>query len=215
MPELALVSYGIFGALAFGLRSALQYIRTGSTGFRGLSGRRGSREWWAGRAFTFALAAALMAPVADLAGWLPRLGFLDETGIASAGLALAVAGTILVLVAQMTMGDSWRIGVDQQERTGLVTHGVFALVRNPIFSAMFIVVGGLALMVPSVLSIAAFVLLILAIEAQVRIVEEPYLLRSHGDEYRAYAAKAGRFIPGVGRLSPAPPRADSPAQRRR
>lgn len=215
MPEAALVSYAVFGALAFGLRSALQYIRTGSTGFRGLSGMRGSREWWAGRAFTLALAAALMAPVADLAGWLPRVHVLDSTGIAFTGLVLAVAGTVLVLVAQMTMGDSWRIGVDQAERTGLVTHGVFSLVRNPIFSAMFIVVGGLALMVPSVLSIAAFVLLAVAIEAQVRIVEEPYLLRSHGDDYRAYAARAGRFMPYVGRLLPGPARADRPARRHR
>jgi protein-S-isoprenylcysteine O-methyltransferase Ste14 len=157
-------------------------------------------EWWAGRGFALALAAALLAPVADLAGWLPRLGFLDAAGLAFAGLALAVAGTALVLVAQATMGDSWRIGVDEQERTQLITHGVFALVRNPIFSSMFIFVAGLALMVPNLLSASALAGLIAAVEAQVRLVEEPYLIQSHGDEYRAYAATAGRFIPYVGRL---------------
>ncbi len=200
MPELALVSYAVFGALAFGLRSALQYIRTGSAGFRGFSGTRGSLEWWAGLGFTLALAAALMGPVADLAGWLPRLSFLDETGVAFTGLALAVTGTVLVLVAQATMGDSWRIGVDEQERTRLVTHGVFSLVRNPIFSSMFIAFAGLALMVPNLLSMAGFGVLIAAVEAQVRLVEEPYLMQSHGDEYRAYAATAGRFMPYVGRF---------------
>jgi protein-S-isoprenylcysteine O-methyltransferase Ste14 len=41
----------------------------------------------------------------------------------------------------------------------------------------------------------------LALELQVRAVEEPYLIRSHGDAYRAYAARVGRFLPGIGRLS--------------
>ncbi len=200
MPELALVSYGVFGALAFGLRSALQYIRTGSTGFGGFSGTPGSLEWWAGRGFTLALVAVLMAPVADLAGWFPRLGILDEEIIAYSGLALSIVGTALVLVAQMTMGDSWRIGVDEDERTALVTHGVFSLIRNPIFTSMFVVVAGLGLMVPNVLSAAGLVALIAAVEAQVRLVEEPYLIQSHGMEYRAYASTAGRFVPYVGRL---------------
>jgi protein-S-isoprenylcysteine O-methyltransferase Ste14 len=36
---------------------------------------------------------------------------------------------------------------------------------------------------------------------QVRGAEEPYLLRVHGDAYRCYAARAGRFVPGIGRLT--------------
>jgi len=39
------------------------------------------------------------------------------------------------------------------------------------------------------------------LELHVRHVEEPYLLQTHGDAYRAYAASAGRFVPGVGRLA--------------
>lgn len=46
------------------------------------------------------------------------------------GLGLAVIGLALVLAAQQAMGDSWRIGVDPSERTGLVTTGAFATVRN-------------------------------------------------------------------------------------
>ena len=41
----------------------------------------------------------------------------------------------------------------------------------------------------------------LGLELQVRSVEEPYLLRTHGDAYRAYASRVGRFVPGIGRLA--------------
>ena len=42
-------------------------------------------------------------------------------------------------------------------------------------------------------------LLVTALEIQVRVVEEPYLARTHGDAYRSYAERTGRFVPGLGR----------------
>ena len=100
------------------------------------------------------------------------------------------------------MGDSWRGDVDPDVRTPLVTSGPFALVRNPIFSGAALTVTGLALVVPNVLSLAMLVLFRAGLEIQVRLVEEPYLLRVHGEAYRRYAARTGRFVPGVGRLRP-------------
>jgi protein-S-isoprenylcysteine O-methyltransferase Ste14 len=96
------------------------------------------------------------------------------------------------------MGDSWRIGVDERERTTLVCTGVFARVRNPIYTAMFTFGLGISLVTPNLVAVAGFVLLVATIELQVRRVEEPYLLRTHGEDYRVYTATMGRFIPGVG-----------------
>lgn len=42
--------------------------------------------------------------------------------------------------------------------------------------------------------------LVTAIQLQVRVVEEPYLLRTHGKQYRHYGAQVGRFLPGIGQL---------------
>jgi protein-S-isoprenylcysteine O-methyltransferase Ste14 len=85
---------------------------------------------------------------------------------------LGLAGT---LYAQLAMGESWRIGVDEGERTALVTGGPFAIVRNPIFSAMIPTSVGLTLIVPNVVALAGLTALALALEVQVRLVEEPYL----------------------------------------
>jgi protein-S-isoprenylcysteine O-methyltransferase Ste14 len=55
-------------------------------------------------------------------------------------------------------------------------------------------------MVPTWLGFLGAVVVAAALELQVRYVEEPYLLRAHGDAYRAYASRVGRFVPGVGLL---------------
>ncbi|MFE7277216.1 methyltransferase [Streptomyces sp. NPDC057623] len=79
------------------------------------------------------------------------------------------------------------------------SEGPFARVRNPIFTAMAVTGLGITLMVPNVLAVAALAALIIAVELQVRVVEEPYLRAVHGAAYTAYAATAGRFVPGIGR----------------
>ena len=134
------------------------------------------------------------APIADLAG-LDRIGALDGGAAAVAGTIVAAAGIVLTLVAQLQMGDSWRIGVDTAERTPLVTGGVFARVRNPIFSAMLLASAGLLLLVPNLVAVAAVVVLVVALQVQVRLVEEPYLRAVHGELYDGYAGTAGRFLP--------------------
>jgi protein-S-isoprenylcysteine O-methyltransferase Ste14 len=107
----------------------------------------------------------------------------------------------LTVIAQFAMAESWRIGVDPNERTPLVTTGVFAMVRNPIFTAMLVTATGLTLTIPNVVSVIGLVVLIAALEVQVRLVEEPYLVVTHGTDYRRYAQRVGRFAPTIGRLS--------------
>ncbi|HYP56098.1 MAG TPA: isoprenylcysteine carboxylmethyltransferase family protein [Solirubrobacterales bacterium] len=128
------------------------------------------------------------------------IGALDGLPAHAAGIALALVGIVATFVAQSAMGDAWRIGVEAEERTSLVTDGPFALVRNPIFAAMAPTALGLALMVPSVVALLGLVALLVALELQVRLVEEPHLLRAHGAAYADYAGRVGRFLPGVGLL---------------
>lgn len=198
MPSLALVLYGVFFFVAFGWRTWVQWRRTGDTGLR-LRARPGSVQWWAKLGFIVALAAGVLAPVAGLAG-LDPIELLDRSGLQSVGAGVAVIGIVATALAQLQMGVSWRIGVDPSERTGLVTDGVFAWVRNPIFTAMLIAAAGFTLLVGNWVAIAGFVALVVALEVQVRLVEEPYLLTAHGAAYRTYAGRSGRFVPQFGRL---------------
>lgn len=189
MPRVAIALEIVFLLLAFGVRSVLHYRRTGNAGFRGLSGEPLSAEWWGGVAFALALVFAAIAPVrAEPAPFEP------------VRVVLFVVGLLGTLHAQRAMGTSWRIGVDDREQTALVDRGPFRWVRNPIFTWMAVALVGLVVMIPNAWSLAALLAMVVAIELQVRLVEEPYLLRTHGESYARYAARTGRFLPLVGRL---------------
>lgn len=200
MAVIAIALYVVFAALGFGWRSWVQYRRTGSSGFRGVSGRLGSLEWLAGAGFVVALIAGIAAPVLQLAGAVSPVSVLQLPGLQGAGTVLALVGIAATVYSQLDMGDSWRIGVDAGETTTLVRHGVFARVRNPIFAAMLAFAAGITLMASNPLALSAFCVLLGTIELQVRVVEEPYLEGVHGDAYRRYLQTVGRFLPGIGRV---------------
>jgi protein-S-isoprenylcysteine O-methyltransferase Ste14 len=191
----ALALYLVALGLAFGLRTWAKWRRTGTTGFRGISGRPGSLPWWGGVLFPVAVLLGLAGPLLAAVGATPLIGPLAHPVLAAAGLLLGGIGVVVVLVAQSAMGASWRIGVDEAERTELVTSGLFGRVRNPIFTGMAAVSAGVLLMVPTLVAALALVCLIAAVQIQVRVVEEPYLRRVHGATYAAYVAGSGRFLP--------------------
>jgi protein-S-isoprenylcysteine O-methyltransferase Ste14 len=132
-----------------------------------------------------------------------------------AGWLLLLSGAALTLVAQQHMGAAWRIGIDDRP-TDLITTGLFRYVRNPIFSGLLVLVAGIVVLSPAWWSVVIWILTALGLRLQVAW-EEQHLVALHGDAYLAYAARAGRFVPFVGRLRAAPsiPSGRAPATTRR
>jgi protein-S-isoprenylcysteine O-methyltransferase Ste14 len=199
MPGLALALLGVYFLLAFAGRVLVQLRLTGSTGINGVTGRPGSAEWVAGVLLLAAVVTVPLGAALDLAGTVGPVPALDGGAAHAAGIALFALGCAGTLYAQLAMGASWRIGVREEDQTALVTGGPFALVRNPIFSAMVAALAGVVLLSPNVVSLGGLALLVVSLELQVRVVEEPHLLRTQ-PAYPAYAVRVGRFVPGVGRL---------------
>ncbi len=198
MNALALVLFVVWFVIVFVVRSFIQKRATGDSGIR--PGAFGDDASWVERVayvlLFLAFAGGIAAPVVAMAGLDP---LTDNQAVRVGGLLVAMAGIVLTYMAQLAMGAEWRIGVDRDEATGLVTAGMFAIVRNPIFTAMIFTAVGFAAMVPNLIAITALACLVVAIELQVRLVEEPHLDRLHGPAYRNYAARVGRFVPAVGR----------------
>jgi protein-S-isoprenylcysteine O-methyltransferase Ste14 len=200
VPELALVLGLVSAVLTFGVRILVQLRRTGSTGVVGMSANAGWAERIGGGLFIAGIVTLLAAPLLQLVDVVEPIEALDGGVGYAVGTIVALAGIVATFYAQIAMGSSWRIGVDESEHTALVTGGPFAIVRNPIYSAMLPTVAGILLLVPNPVALIGYAALLTGLEIQTRLVEEPYLLAEHGEAYRSYAARVGRFVPGVGRL---------------
>jgi protein-S-isoprenylcysteine O-methyltransferase Ste14 len=192
-----LVVYLVF---AFGVRVVVSLRTTGRTGIVGLAGAP-APELIGGCLFFAGIVTGGASPILVKTGDLGTIDALDVDGVHAAGIALVAMGIIGTFLAQMQMGTSWRIGVDEGERTDLITGGLFSLVRNPIYTFMLTAWIGFALMVPTWLAVSSILIGLVGLEVQVRMVEEPHMIRTHGEPYRSWAARVGRFIPRLGRLA--------------
>lgn len=190
----------LYAVLAFGVRTLVQLRTTGRTGWK-LSHAAQPIERIAGALFAASLVAGFAGTWLGAVSQHPSSFQPTELPLLArvTGFVLYVTGTVGTFAAQLAMGKSWRIGLDASERTELVAHGLFRVVRNPIYTAMLATVAGLTLLACSFVTCVALGGLLLALELQVRAVEEPYLARRHGEAYVRYAARVGRFVPLVGR----------------
>jgi protein-S-isoprenylcysteine O-methyltransferase Ste14 len=197
----ALAILGVILLLTFFVRVIVSVRQTGMTGVIGLRAGAGALEKLSGVLFIGGIILGGLSPLLVLADSIEVIDALDAEPIQIIGLVIAAIAGLAIFGAQLGMGASWRIGVQDDQGTDLVTSGWFSLVRNPIYTSMIGAWVGIALMVPTWLGIVAVVIAVIGLEMQVRLVEEPYLLRAHGDAFRRYAARVGRFVPGLGRLS--------------
>ncbi len=118
---------------------------------------------------------------------------LDSALARFAGTFLIASGLLLFAAALFAFGDSWRVGIDQETPGGLVTGGVFALTRNPIFVFMNAYALG-SFLVSGRLVFGLFALLAaVLIHLQIRR-EEVFLEECHGDAYFAYRERAPRYL---------------------
>jgi protein-S-isoprenylcysteine O-methyltransferase Ste14 len=164
------------------------YVLTGGDDAYGYIGR------W------FKLLMLASAAVVVCIGWF---GALPEVfgpwDFAAQGLARILGWNLLAMslvwiaVAQWQMGQSWRIGIDTKNKTALVSSGLFAVSRNPIFLGMRVNLLGFFLVLPSALTALIFILGEVLMQIQVRL-EEAFLTGKHGEAYADYCTRVRRWL---------------------
>ena len=91
------------------------------------------------------------------------------------------------------MRESWRIGIDEENKTELITSGFFAFSRNPIFLGIMIANVGLFLVLPNAFTLLIISLSTISINTQIRL-EEEFLTQEHGEQYISYKSKVNRWL---------------------
>ena len=121
------------------------------------------------------------------------ISHLDHPVITYVGLVFLLIGLLWTVIAQVQMKNSWRIGIDIETKTELVTSGLFSISRNPIFLGMILSVAGLFLVTPNALTLIFLILGYVLIQIQIRL-EEEFLTKEHGQSYINYKQKVRRLI---------------------
>lgn len=121
------------------------------------------------------------------------VAYLEINAVFWTGFALLHISMLWIFIAQMQMGRSWRIGIDEKNKTELVTHGIFSISRNPIFFGMIIAMLAAFMILPNIITFFLAVGGYIIIQIQIRL-EEEFLEKSFGSQYISYKKKVRRLI---------------------
>jgi protein-S-isoprenylcysteine O-methyltransferase Ste14 len=183
----------LFLVFAVAGRVAMQYKITGNHGIRTIKRTSTTMAVISGILLLVSFASISTFTLLEAIGILePSL--TPNQSISSIGIITSLIGMVLTMVAQYQMGSSWRIGVDEAEKTELVTSGIYSSIRNPIYSGILLFCFGLLLILPDIYMLLSLALVYASIELNVRHVEEPYLLRLHGHAFKGYMNNSGRYL---------------------
>lgn len=109
------------------------------------------------------------------------------------GVALCFAGLLTLWASLISFGRSFRVGIDVENPDRLVTAGVFAFSRNPIYVGLFLVLAGQFLVFPNWVPLVFLFAGTWLFHRQV-LREEEFMRRHYGQEYDAYCRRVRRYL---------------------
>jgi protein-S-isoprenylcysteine O-methyltransferase Ste14 len=118
-------------------------------------------------------------------------GFWAARAAAAAVAVLALAGTV---PCWLGMGRNWSMAVVPRKRSRLVTTGMFSRVRHPIYALSILLMLSTMVAVPTLAMIVVGLVHLWMIRGKAHS-EEKFLRQVHGEDYAAYCARTGRFLP--------------------
>lgn len=120
-------------------------------------------------------------------------GPIEANFITMLGIISLSVGLLLFIIAMMTMGRSWRVGVDDKSHTELVEEGLFKISRNPTFVGFDLMFIGLVCVLPHIWTLFIAVLNIIGLHYLI-LKEEKHLETMLGESYRVYKKRVPRYL---------------------
>lgn len=124
---------------------------------------------------------------------ISRQEFLPFEAVGWIGVALCLAGLLLLLWSLVSFGRSFRVGIDEDSPDRLVTTGVFALSRNPIYVAFAVILLGQFLIFSNWILLAYLGAGFWLFHRQV-LREEKFLNKQYGQAYADYCQRVRRYL---------------------
>ena len=109
------------------------------------------------------------------------------------GLTLLLLNILVSGASLLHLKDSWRVGVLEDQKTTLISNGIYKFTRNPYFVSYLLMFAAYTILLQNLILLGLSVILFFAIHKMI-IKEEEYLYSKHGDSYTHYKAKVPRYI---------------------
>src|SRR5262249_37329328 len=120
-------------------------------------------------------------------------GFFHSETISWFGVLFCLVGLLLMLWSLISFRQSFRIGIDTDHPDSLITSGVFAFSRNPIYVAFFIILIGQFLILADWVRLIYIGAAAWLFHRQV-LREEEYLTTHYGQAYSDYCNRVRRYL---------------------
>ena len=129
----------------------------------------------------------------ELMHFIIEIKFLDSSIFKYAGYVFIFIALIIGLVALHEMKNSWRVGIKHDQKTELVTSGIYSFSRNPYFLSYDLLFLGMFLIFPSLFLLILIASLVFTFHLMI-LEEEQYLEKVQGVSYMHYKSKVGRYL---------------------
>lgn len=110
------------------------------------------------------------------------------------GITITVVGVLAFILSVAQMKDNWRAGVQREEKTNLVTTGIYSVSRNPAFLGFDLMYIGILLSFFNWYLCLVTIFALVFFHLQIVNVEEEFLAETFGEEYLQYKKKVCRYI---------------------
>ncbi len=111
-----------------------------------------------------------------------------------AGVIITALGVFAFVLSVIQMKDNWRAGVQREDKTNLVTTGIYSISRNPAFLGFDLMYIGILFSFFNWYLFGATIFTVAIFHLQIVNVEEDFLMEVFGEEYLAYKKKTCRCI---------------------
>lgn len=135
----------------------------------------------------------LTAAAIILCNYIFKIGILNGVWawlFRIAGFFFFILGTVIWFTGALNSGMDDNIADNK-----LKTDGIYAWVRNPMYTGIWFVVTGISLLWHNIFLIPVFFINWTVMTAVLKRTEEKWLLDLYGDEYSEYMARVNRCIP--------------------
>lgn len=124
---------------------------------------------------------------------IPGQNKLGQLFFMSAGVLALLTSLVISALSLIHLKNSWRVGILKNQKTQLITTGIYRHTRNPYFVSYLLMAAGYTLLNRSLILLMLSFLMLVFIHRMIK-KEEAYLLECHGSKYKEYLSATSRYL---------------------